>query len=315
MSSGSERGPAGRRRIRHALLAALLLPAGVLTAYGIGRPAAHASTAPVHLSVPGADAAPAPPDRSSDAVLRVCADPNNLPFSNDAGEGFENQLARLVAAELHRSLQYYWWPQRRGFVRNTLNAGHCDLIVGVPARTEMARTTRPYYRSSYVFVSRRGLRPVRSFDDARLRHLRIGVQMTGEDYENPPALQALAGRHIVDNVRPFLVYGDYSKPRPLAAPIDAVRHGDVDVAIAWGPTASFFAGASAPRLAIEPVAASEADPALPFTFAIAMAVRRADAGLQAAVDDVLVRRRTEVVRILSRYGVPQLPLPAEERGE
>src|SRR4051794_36669798 len=97
----------------------------------------------------------APPVGASAPVLRVCADPNNLPFSNRRGEGFENAIAALLARDLGRTLAYAWWPQRRGFARNTLSAGACDVMVGVPSGYELAWTTRPYYRSTYVFVTRR----------------------------------------------------------------------------------------------------------------------------------------------------------------
>ena len=142
-------------------------------------------------------AVPAGPAR----VLRVCADPNNLPFSNRRLEGFENRLAEMVARDLHATVQYTWWPQHRGFIRNTLKAGTCDVLMGLPSSVELAWTTRPYYRSTYVFVSRRdrGL-AVRSFDDPALRRLRIGVQMIGDDGTNSPPAHALANLGIANNV-------------------------------------------------------------------------------------------------------------------
>jgi mxaJ protein len=142
-------------------------------------------------------------------VLRVCADPNNLPFSNQREEGFENRIATIVAAELGETVHYFWQPQRRGFVRTTLRAGLCDLIVGVPSPYEPVAVTTPYYRSSYVFVTRASEPRIRSFDDPRLRGLRIGIQLTGEDYENPPAALALARRDLADQVRGFTVFGGY----------------------------------------------------------------------------------------------------------
>src|SRR5690349_16835567 len=115
-------------------------------------------------------------------VLRVCADPNNLPLSNQRGEGFENKLAELLAQDLGERVEYTWWAQRRGFFRNTLKAGMCDLVIGVPAGFEMASTTRPYYRSTYVFVSRKDRHlNIASLDDPALRKLKIGVQMIGDD--------------------------------------------------------------------------------------------------------------------------------------
>jgi ABC-type amino acid transport substrate-binding protein len=126
-------------------------------------------------------------------VLRVCADPNNLPFSNERGEGFENKLAEMLAADLGAELRYTWWAQRRGFFRNTLRAGSCDVVLGVPAGFELALTTSPYYRSTYAFVSRKDRHlGVRSFDDEALRRLKVGVQLVGDDGANTPPAHALA---------------------------------------------------------------------------------------------------------------------------
>jgi len=237
--------------------------------------------------------------------LRVCADPNNLPFSNDGREGFENRIAEIVARDLGRPLEYFWMPQRRGFIRNTLKADRCDLVMGVPATSDALQPTRPYYRSTYVFVSRRdrALR-VTSFDDPRLGTLVIGVQVTGDDYANPPAAQALASRGIVSNVRGFTVYGDYSRPNPASGLIDAVARGDVDVAVAWGPLAGYFAAREPVPLEIAPVLPDADGGLVRFAFDIAMGVRRGDATLAAAVDRVIARRRAEIRRVLREYGVP-----------
>src|SRR5436190_8357903 len=174
--------------------------------------------------------------------LRVCADPNNMPFSNAHGDGFENKIATLVASDLHRPLNYFWLPQRRGFLRNSLNAGRCDVVIGVPTPYGRVQTTHPYYRSSYVFISRgdRHLR-IDSFDAARLRHLKIGIQLSGDDYNNPPAAQALAARHLSGNVHGFTIYGDYSTPDPQRDIVDAVADRRIDIAIVWGPLAGYYA--------------------------------------------------------------------------
>jgi mxaJ protein len=240
-------------------------------------------------------------------ALRVCSDPNNLPFSNDRGEGFENKIAALVARDLGEDLRYTWWAQRRGFVRSTLGAGECDVIIGAPARYERVLATAPYYRSSYVFVSRRdrGL-GLRSLDDPRLRRLRIGVQMIGDDYANSPPAHALARRGIVENVAGYMVYGDYAQPSPPARIVEAVTRGDVDVAVVWGPLAGYFARRSAVPLQVVPVAPAFDPPALPLTFDIAMGVRRGDTTLRARLDDVLRRRRPEIDAILAAYGVPRV---------
>src|SRR4051812_19530688 len=187
--------------------------------------------------------ASAPGSSLARSTLRVCADPNNLPFSNARGEGFENRLAALVASELGRKkVVYTFFPQRRGFIRNTLRAGTCDVVMGIPAGFEMVRPTTPYYRSSYVFVTRKDAGvPIASFDDPRLRTLRIGIHVIGDDYNNVPPAEALATRHIVDNVRGFPIYGAYSEPDPPRALVDAVARQEIDVAIAWGPLAGYFA--------------------------------------------------------------------------
>jgi quinoprotein dehydrogenase-associated probable ABC transporter substrate-binding protein len=248
-------------------------------------------------------ASAAPP--AAAAPLRVCADPNNLPFSNLNGEGFENKIAELVARDLRRPLAYFWSPQRRGFIRATLDAGRCDLVIGVPARSERLQSTRAYYRSSYAFVSRRDrhLR-VRSFDDAQLRTLTIGIQLTGNDYNNPPAAQALASRHIIENVRGYTVYGDYSKPDPQRDLIDAVADKRIDVAVVWGPLAGYFAQREPTVIDVVAVTPERDGPALVFAFDIAMGVRREDLALRDALDAIILKRRAEIRRILTSYGVP-----------
>ena len=243
---------------------------------------------------------------SSPGALRVCADPNNLPFSNKAREGFENKIADLVGRELHRPVEYVWWAQRRGFVRNTLTAGSCDLVVGTVSGMEMLATTRPYYTSSYVFVSRRSRAlGITSFDDPRLERLRIGVQLIGDDFANTPPAHALANRGMTRNIVGYTVYGDYRRPHPASDIIDAVARGDVDVAVVWGPLAGFFAKTSAVPLDVVPVS-PRADRALPFVFDIAMGVRRRDSTFRASINDIIARRRPAIDSILDAYGVPRV---------
>jgi mxaJ protein len=239
-------------------------------------------------------------------VMRVCADPNNLPFSNRAQEGFENRIAELVAADRGARLEYTWWAQRRGFVRNTLGAGACDVVMGLPSGFELARTTRPYYRSSYVFVSKQDRRlRLASLDDPRLRRLKIGVQIIGDDFTNSPPAHALSNRGIVGNVVGFSVYGDYARPSPLSTIVGAVERGEVDAAIVWGPAAGYFARGAPHGLELQPVS-PRADPSLPFVFDIAMGVRRGDAALYAELNDVIARRQADIDRILAEYGVPRV---------
>ncbi|PYR93930.1 MAG: quinoprotein dehydrogenase-associated putative ABC transporter substrate-binding protein [Acidobacteria bacterium] len=241
--------------------------------------------------------------------LRVCADPNNLPFSNDRGEGFENRIAELLAADRHARVEYTWWAQRRGFVRNTLSAGACDLMIGVPSGADIALTTRPYYRSTYVFVSRadRGL-ALGSFDDSRLRRLRIGVQMIGDDFANTPPAHALAARGMVQNIVGYSVYGDYSQPHPLSGIIDAVAHGAIDAAVVWGPEAGYFARDAPVPMTIAPVT-PPMDRTLPFAFDISMGVRKRDIRLRDELNDFLDRRGGEIDSILSAFGIPRVEAP------
>jgi mxaJ protein len=254
-----------------------------------------------------AGASPAP-----ERELRVCADPNNLPFTNDRLEGFENRIAALVARDIHARVRYTWWAQRRGFIRNTLKAGRCDVVIGLPANIELALTTRPYYRSTYVFVARAGnAHRVASFDDPALRRLRIGVQIIGDDYANAPPAHALAQRHITSNVVGYTVYGDYAQPNPPARIVDAVANGAIDLAIAWGPLAGYFAARQTVPLSVTPVSPQIDRPWLPFVFDIAMGVRRGDTALREELDRILVRRRTEIDAILGKYHVPRVDRPAD----
>jgi mxaJ protein len=238
-------------------------------------------------------------------TLTACADPNNLPFSNRAGEGFENKLAAMIAADLHAKLDYVWWAQRRGYVRNTLGESKCDFWPGIASNVEMVATTRPYYRSTYMFVSRAdaGLNGL-TLDDPRLKRVRIGVQMVGNDASNTPPAHALATRGVITNVRGYMLYGDYRRPNPPAAIIEAVEHGDVDVALVWGPLAGYFAAKSPVELRLEPVTPWFADQQWPMQFDVSVGVQKDDQRLLKAIDRVLVRRKRDIDRLLASYHVP-----------
>jgi mxaJ protein len=237
--------------------------------------------------------------------LTACADPNNLPFSNRSGQGFENKLAELIASDLHARLKYVWWAQRRGYVRNTLNERSCDFWPGIGSNVEMVATTRPYYRSTYMFVTRqsadlKGL----TLDDPRLKHLKIGVQMIGNDATNTPPAHALASRGIIGNVQGYMLYGDYRRPNPPAAIVEAVEHGDVDVALVWGPLAGYFAARSPVPLRLEPVTPWFADMEWPMQFDISVGVQKDNQELLKQVDQVLARRAPEIRKLLDQYHVP-----------
>ena len=237
--------------------------------------------------------------------LRVCADPNNLPFSNAAGEGFENKLVELIAADLGAKVSYTWRAQRRGNVRETLNEGACDLIPGIGSSLEMLGTSRPYYRSTYVAVTRadRGL-DIGSFDDPRLKEMTIGVQLVGDDGSNTPPAHSLAKRGMIENVRGYMIYGDYTQAAPQEAIVGAVAAGEVDVAFIWGPVAGYFASREGVPLKLTPVTPSFDGPQLPMIYDVSVGVRKADLALKREVEDVLTRRSAEVRKLLESYGVP-----------
>ena len=243
--------------------------------------------------------------REPSRVLRICADPNNLPFSNQRQEGFENRVAEILAKEMGARLEYTWWPQRRGFVRNTLRARRCDVMPGVAFGYELVLTTKPYYRSTYVFVSRKDRHAgIRSLDDPRLRDVKIGVQLIGEDGFNTPPVHALSRRGIVGNLVGYTIYGDYSQENPPARIVDAVAAGEVDVAIVWGPLAGYFAKRQSVELELVPVSPAVDVPSLPFVFDIAVGVRREDVALKQELEGILARRRADILRVLAAYGVP-----------
>jgi mxaJ protein len=237
--------------------------------------------------------------------LKVCADPNNLPFSSDKGEGLENRLVEIVARDLGATVTYTWWAQRRGYVRNTLKARDCDVWPGVATQVDMLATTRPYYRSTYVFVTRADRRlDIASFDDPRLRTLTIGVQMIGDDSFNTPPTHALARRGIVDNVRGYMLYGDYSRPNPPAAVVEAVARGELDAAVVWGPLAGYFAARSPVPLTLTPVQPWLDGPQWPMAFDVSMGVRRDDIAFRDELDGVLDRHRAEIEALLRTYRTP-----------
>lgn len=225
--------------------------------------------------------------------LRVCAEPDNLPYSHADESGFENRIARLLADELGATLAYAWQPQRRAFVRKT--TGLCEVFIGVPSDFERVLVTKPYYRSSYVFVGR-----LASFDDPALKKLRIGVQLVGDDMAATPGAYALAVRGVTDNVTGFPVYGEHPAAQRI---VEAIAQGRLDAGVVWGPAVGHFAF-------LRKISVSEAkapDLPIPLQFSISVGVRRGNAALRDALDAALERRRAEVDAVLDAYHVPRLP--------
>jgi mxaJ protein len=225
--------------------------------------------------------------------LRVCAEPDNLPYSHQNQTGFENRIARLLADELNAELAYTWSLQRRAFVRKT--AGLCEVYIGVPSDFERLLTTRPYYRSAYVFVGR-----LASFHDPRLKILRIGVQLIGDDLAATPGGHALAMSGAVNNVIGFPVYGEHPAAQRI---VEAIAQGKLDAGVVWGPAVGQFAFAE--NLPLLEAQAPQGFP-LPLAFSISVGVRRGNAALRDSLDAALERRQSEINAVLDEYHVPRL---------
>ena len=243
-------------------------------------------------------------------TFRVCADPNNLPFSNKAKQGFENKLADLIAGTLGEKVTYTWHAQRRGFVRQTLKAKKCDVVMGVPIHYKFTEDTLPYYRSTYVFVSRTDRHlDIKTIADKRLHKLKIGVQLIGDDGFNTPPSHALAAEGLDDNMVGYTVYGDYRNPNPPARIVTAVEKGDVDIAAVWGPLAGYFAKQSKVPLTVTPITDTSSEAAaMPFQFDIAMGVRHGDDARRDMLNAIIKRKRPEITALLHRFGIPTVPL-------
>lgn len=240
--------------------------------------------------------------------LRVCADPDNLPYSSADGSGFENRIARVVADEMGAELRYEWLGFARGYVRKTMGAGLCDVFIGVPSEFDRVMTTRPYYRSAFVFVDGPRARGIERFDDPRLPRLAIGVQLVGDDLAATPPGHALAHAGIVDNVRGFTVMGEGSVGERM---VRAVADGQIDTALVWGPQAAYFAARSSRPLDVRVAQPAPGLEGQPLQFDIAMGVRRGDKALRDELDAILDKRRADIDAILAEYRVPRTDLPRE----
>jgi mxaJ protein len=228
-----------------------------------------------------------------------------MPFSNARVEGLENKLAELIAREQGKALRYVWWKQRRGWIRNTLGGGKCDAWMGVASGLDALETTRPYYRASYVFVSRADRRLAGlTLDDPRLRSLTIGVQLVGDDGANPPPADALARRGLTQRVRGFMLYGDDRNPDPSSDVVRAVEQGELDLALVWGPLAGWQAAHSPVPLRLEPVTPWLDQGRWPMTFDISVGVAKGDSELRSRLDKYLDRNRPAVADILRSFHVP-----------
>jgi mxaJ protein len=277
------------RRAPHAVCLSLLVGAGLT------------------MAGPASAQRPAPRDPG---LIRVCADPDNMPSSNEKSEGFENKIAELIAKELNAKLTYVWYPTRRGYFR-VLNGMYCDMAVEAPAGLDMAGVTKPYFRSGYVFVSRQGsgLEDITSLADPRLKKLKIGINTYTSDAENSPPAMALSHYGVVGNLTGYnTFFSDQARPEDI---IKGVANKEVDIAIAWGPLAGYFAKQSAVPLVLTPLPARDSLSDLPFQYNMGIAVRRRDKEFKDSLQAVLTRRRPEIDAILKQYNIPVLPIVTE----
>ncbi len=247
----------------------------------------------------------APPDH----VLRVCADPDDLPFSDSALRGFENKIAAVIARDLGDSVSYVWWPNRRGFIAHTLRAGRCDLVIEAPKGLDIVLTTKPYFRSTYYFVTRHDhpTKPT-SLDDPILRKLRIGVSMMGEDYALSPPGQALSQRGLGTHLFGFQSY--YDPDHHPGDIVDAVSTGTVDAAVVWGPLAGYYAKRSSVPLDLIALPDSDTVTGFPMAYDVALGVRITDRALRDTLNKVIDRQQPAIDSVLHDFGIPTLSLPA-----
>ena len=232
-------------------------------------------------------------------ALRVCADPSNLPFSNERGEGFENRVAALVARALERQVEYVFFPQVQGFVRNTLRAGRCDLVMGTVAGDDLMQNTNPYYHTTYVLVFRRGGEPPpERLDDPRMKSLRLGA------VARTPPVDLLVRNGLVENTRFFRLAVDTRIEAPGADMVRAVAEGDLDAALVWGPIAGYQAKVK--NLPIEMRALPTEPGAARMDYRITMGVRGQEPEWRRRVNAVIRERQGEIDGILREYGVPTL---------
>jgi mxaJ protein len=250
------------------------------------------------------------PNLAKPGILRVCADPDNMPLSNQKGEGYEQKIAELIAKEWNSKIEYAWWPVRRGYFSRALNGRYCDVAIEAPTGLDMAGVTKPYFRSGYVFVTRKdsGL-DIKSLADPRLKKLRIGVNLLNSDAENTPPAMALSRYGVVGNLVGYSTfYTDTERPEDI---INDVAKKTTDVAIVWGPLAGFFAKQSSVPLTLQPLAERDSLSDFPFRFNIGMGVRRRDRALRDSLQAVVERKAPEIQNILKEYGVPVFPIKQE----
>src|ERR1700716_478525 len=233
-------------------------------------------------------------------VLRVCADPRNLPFSNEKGEGFENRLAELFAEKLQKKLAYMYFPQASGFVRMTLAAHRCDVIMGFPQGDDLVQGTNPYYRTTYALVTKQGsgLDEVAALEDQRLKGKHIGI-VAG----TPPATN-MAANGLMTNAKPYPLMIDTRFDSSAVAMINDLMSGEIDAGVLWGPMAGYYAREANPPLHVTPLVKETSGPKL--AYRIGMGVRPADQNWKRLLNRLIQENQPAINKILLDFGVPLL---------
>jgi quinoprotein dehydrogenase-associated probable ABC transporter substrate-binding protein len=243
-------------------------------------------------------------DLVSRQALRVCADPANMPFSDEAQEGFENKIADLLGKELDLPVEYTWFPQATGFVRQTLFAKRCDVIIGFAQGDDLVLNTNAYYRSTYALLVKpgSGLDDVASLDDPRLKDKHIGI-IAG----TPPAT-VMTRLGLMVNAKPYPLMVDRRFDNPADKMVSDIRSGEIDAGILWGPIAGYLAGRGEPKLK---VTALKDVPGVRMAYRITMGVRNQDDEWKHRLNVVIAKRQGDIDQILMDYGVPLL----DDQGE
>lgn len=251
--------------------------------------------------------------------FKVCADPDNLPYSNTKGEGFENKIAELIAKDLGKKLSYQFWYDRMGFLRNTLNANRCDVVMSTTSDSDMMLNSKPYYRSGHVFVYRKDSGyDIKDWTSPDLRKGVIGI--VGQS----PATRPLADHNLMGNAKPYRMQRDLNLPPSYL--IDDLVKGEIDVAIAWGPIGGYYAKQSKVPLVVVPIPEYEETNVHGKEYwNISIGVRKRDKERLAMIQEVLDRRQADILKILDEYGIPHVPVvegdrlgkvkPKQERGD
>ena len=244
--------------------------------------------------------------------FRVCADPDNLPYSNKAGEGFENKIAELLAGELEREVTYTWYPSTVGFVRNTLAARVCDVVIGTTIVNELMQNTNPYYRSTYALIQRADAEvKVTNLDNPSLKDMKIG------GVANTPPITMLAQRGLLGNLTPYQLMADTRHDHPAADMVKDVASGEIDIALVWGPIGGYFAKQADGAMVVTPLAA-DGDSPMRLDFRISMGLRRGEPIWKEQLNGLLREQKPAIEAILLDFGVPLLdnqgnPIQAKEQ--